>query len=105
MVGTFSFDKNMPDPARQGDLEKLRERSLLREFQEYVQGKGRLRVFRTEAVRAGFKHAWHERNYRLIAKAAERLPASVLQEDAGLLMYYDNALMRAASEPEQGRLL
>jgi len=29
----------------------------------------------------------------------------VLREDAGLLMYYDNALMRAESEPEQGRLL
>jgi len=95
----------VPDPARQEDLEKLRERSLLREFQEYAQGKGRLRVFRTEAVRAGFKHAWHERNYRLIVKVAERLRPSVLQEDAGLLMYYDNALMRAESEPEQGRLL
>jgi len=95
----------VPDPARQDDLEKLRERSLLREFGEYAQGKGRLKVFRTEAVRAGFKHAWHERNYRLIVKVAERLPASVLQEDAGLLMYYDNALMRAESEPEQERLL
>ena len=83
----------------------LRERSLLREFQEYAQGKGRLRLFRTEAVRAGFKHAWHERDYRLIPKVAERLPESVLQEDAGLLRYYDNALMRAESDPEQGQLL
>jgi predicted RNA-binding Zn-ribbon protein involved in translation (DUF1610 family) len=95
----------VPDPARQEDLEKLRERSLLREFQEYAQGKGRLRVFRTEAVRAGFKHAWHERNYQLIVTVAERLPASVLQEDAGLLMYYDNALMRAESQSVQDRLL
>ncbi|MFZ5915599.1 MAG: hypothetical protein ACOYZ7_01545, partial [Chloroflexota bacterium] len=95
----------VPDPARQGDLEKLRERSLLREFGEYAQGKGRLKVFRTEAVRAGFKHAWHERDYNLIVQVADRLPPSVLQEDAGLLMYYDNALMRAESEPEQGRLL
>ena len=62
-------------------------------------------MFRTEAVRAGFKHAWHERNYWLTVKVAERLPASVLQEDAGLLMYYDNALMWAESEPEQGRLV
>jgi DNA modification methylase/rubredoxin len=95
----------VPDPARQEDLERLRERSLLREFQEYAQGKGRLKIFRTEAVRAGFKHAWHERGYRLIIQVAERLPESVLQEDAGLLMYYDNALMRAESEPEQGSLL
>ena len=95
----------VPDPARQEDLERLRERSLLREFQEYAQGKGLLKIFRTEAVRAGFKHAWHERGYRLIIQVAERLPESVLQEDAGLLMYYDNALMRAESEPEQGSLL
>jgi len=95
----------VPDPARQEDLEKLRERSLLREFQEYTQGKGRLKVFRTEAVRAGFKHAWHERAYRLIIQVAGRLPESVLQEDAGLLMYYDNALVRAEEEPEQERLL
>jgi predicted transcriptional regulator of viral defense system len=39
----------VPDSARQGDLERLRERSLLREFQEYAGGKGRLRVFRTGA--------------------------------------------------------
>jgi hypothetical protein len=77
----------------------------LREFCVYAGGKGRLRVFRTQAVRAGFKHAWHERDYRLIVKVAERLPASVLQEDAGLLMYYDNALMRAEVEPVRGRLL
>ncbi|MBL7065775.1 MAG: hypothetical protein ISS49_16485 [Anaerolineae bacterium] len=62
-------------------------------------------MFRTEAVRAGFKHAWHERSYQLIVKVAERLPASVLQEYARLLMYYDDALMRAESEPMQGRLV
>ena len=95
----------VPDPARQEDLEQLRERALLREYGEYVEGKGRLRTFRTEAVRAGFKRAWADRDYRTIVRVAERLPASVLQEDAGLLMYYDNALMRVEEEPEQGRLL
>jgi len=37
----------------------------------------------------------------LIIRVAERLPQSVLQEDAGLLIYCDNALMRAESEPEK----
>ena len=77
----------VPDPARQEDLDRLRERSLLREFGEYVEGKGRLRTFRTEAVRAGFKRAWADRDYRTIVRVAERLPPSVLQEDAGLLLY------------------
>jgi hypothetical protein len=91
----------VPDPGRGEDLEKLRERSLLREFREYAGGMGRLKVFRTEAVRAGFKHAWAERDYRTIVQVAQRPPESVLQEDPGLLMYYDNALMRAEQEPVQ----
>jgi predicted RNA-binding Zn-ribbon protein involved in translation (DUF1610 family) len=95
----------VPDPERGEDLEKLRERSLLREFGEYAGGKGRLKVFRTEAVRAGFKRAWAERDYSTIVQIAQRLPESVLQEDPGLLMYYDNALMRAEQEPVQGRLM
>ncbi len=52
-----------------------------------------------------FKRAWSDKNYRLIVTVAERLPNSVLQEDPGLLMYYDNALMRVEKEPVQGRLL
>ena len=56
-------------------------------------------------MRAGFKQAWNEQDYRLIIKVAERRPQAVLQEDAGLLMYYDNAMMRAEDEPAQERLL
>jgi hypothetical protein len=93
----------VPDPARQEDLDRLRERSLLREFREYTQDQGRLRAFRTEVVRAGFKRAWTDRDYRTSVRVAERLPASVLQEDAGLLMSYGNALMRVEEEPEQER--
>ncbi len=92
----------IPNPERQEHLEQLREKSLLREFQEYSAGKGRLKVFRTEAVRAGFKRAWADKNYGLIVQVAQRLPESVLQEDPGLLMYYDNALMRVEKEPRQG---
>ena len=56
-------------------------------------------------MRAGFKHAWAGRDFATIVRVAERLPESVLQEDPGLLMYYDNALMRAEKEPVQGRLM
>ena len=84
----------VPDPARAQDLEKLRERSLLREFREYVVGRGRLKVFRSEAVRAGFRDAWRRRDYAVIVAVAQRLPERVVQEDADLLMYFDNALMR-----------
>ncbi|MBC8249467.1 MAG: DNA methylase, partial [Anaerolineales bacterium] len=84
----------VPDPNRASDLEKLRQRALLREFAEYVEGRGRLRQFRTEAVRAGFADAWRRRDYATIVNVAERLPERVLQEDPDLLMYYDNATLR-----------
>src|SRR5690606_1647671 len=85
----------VPDPAKQGDLEKLREKALLREFEEYRTTKQRkLKVFRTEAVRAGFKAAYEARDYRTIVDVAAKLPESVLQEDEKLLMYYDVATMR-----------
>lgn len=88
----------VPDPNKQADLEKLRERTLLREFDNYVDELGthkkKLRQFRTEAVRAGFKKAWSEKDYGKIVIVAERLPETVIQEDDKLLMYYDNAQVR-----------
>jgi DNA modification methylase/transposase-like protein len=93
-----------PDPDRQADLEALRQKSLLREFAEYRKGKGRLRVFRSEAVRAGFSQAWKDRDYNTILAVADRIPEQILQEDAALKMYYDNALNRAVRQPRQERL-
>ncbi len=84
----------VPDPGKASDLEKLRRKALLREFAGYVEGRGRLRKFRTEAIRAGFADAWHRRDYSTIVKVAGRLPERVLQEDPDLLMYYDNATLR-----------
>jgi len=84
----------VPDPNKATDLEMLRQRALLREFAEYAEGRGRLRKFRTEAVRAGFADAWRRRDYATIVKVAGRLPEQVLQEDPDLLMYYDNATLR-----------
>jgi DNA modification methylase/predicted RNA-binding Zn-ribbon protein involved in translation (DUF1610 family) len=95
----------VPDPERAADLEKLRQNTLLREFNEYRKGKGRLKVFRSEAVRAGFSNAWRERDYDVIVEIAERMPESVLQEDQQLLMYYHNASLRQSSQPRQENLL
>ena len=65
----------VPDPNKAGDLEKLRERALMREFEEYRESKQRrLRVFRIEAVRAGFKKAWQERDYDTIIAVARKIP-------------------------------
>jgi hypothetical protein len=89
----------VPDPSKAGDLEKLRERTLLKEFDEYRQSaQKRLKVFRMEAVRAGFKLAWAAKEYATILAVAKKLPEEVLQEDPKLLMWYDQALTRTGSE-------
>ncbi len=89
----------VPDPNKAGDLEKLRERTLLREFDEYRESKHRrLKVFRLEAVRAGFKKAWQERDYPTIITVASKIPETVLQEDFKLLMWYDQALTRTGED-------
>ncbi|NMC18678.1 MAG: site-specific DNA-methyltransferase [Chloroflexi bacterium] len=94
-----------PDPDRQADLEALRLRALLHEFNDYRRSKGRLKVFRSEAIRAGFSQAWRERQYDIIVEIAERMPEAVLQEDQQLLMYYHNASLRQSKKPKQESLL
>jgi DNA modification methylase len=86
----------VPDPNKAGDLEKLRERSLLKEFEDYRTSiQKSLKVFRLEAVRTGFKKAWQERDYATIVTVARKIPENVLQEDPKLLMWYDQALTRS----------
>lgn len=85
----------VPDPNKQIDLDKLRDKSLLTEFETYKASKERkLKLFRSEAVRAGFKAAYDGQDYKSIVSVAAKLPENVLQEDEKLLMYYDVASMR-----------
>lgn len=93
------------DPRKMGDLEKLRERALLKEFEEYRTSKAKtLKVFRVEAMRAGFKAAYDKKDYATIVETAEKLPETVLQEDEKLLMYYDVASMRLGSRDGKSEL-
>lgn len=69
---------------------------ILREFEEYrASRQRRLKLFRLEAVRAGFKKAWQEHDYATIIAVAEKIPETVLQEDPKLLMWYDQAVTRS----------
>ena len=94
----FLEDENgkwyVPDITKAGDVAKLREKSLIKEFESYLQSKGKLKVFRSEAIRAGFSKLWKEKDYKNIVAVAERLPEQVVQEDPNLLMYYDISLSR-----------
>lgn len=84
----------VPDVTKEADVAKLREKKLLKEFEGYLATKGKLRLFRTEAIRAGFAKLWADKNYKLIVETAERLPEQIIQEDDKLLMYYDISLGR-----------
>ncbi len=91
----------VPDPKKAGDLEKVREKSLLKEFDDYRAFKAKiLKVFRIEAMRAGFKRAYDQRDYQTIVDVAAKIPETVLQEDEKLLMYYDVASMRLGTKDE-----
>ena len=73
----------------------LREQSRLQEFTKYRKSrKKRLTVFSLEAIRAGFKQCWVERDYTTIITVARKLPEEVFQEDVLIGMWYDGAIIR-----------
>lgn len=90
----------LPDPKKAGDLEKLREKSLLKEFEEYKDIKKKLKVFRIEAVRVGFKKLWEQQEFTTLITIAEKLPNNVLEEDPVLLMYYDQAVTLSQTDTD-----
>lgn len=84
----------IPDTTKEGDVTKLREKKLWKEFEGYMNNKGKLKLFRSEAIRVGFSKLWKDKNYQAIVDLAERLPEQTIQEDPNLLMYYDISLSR-----------
>ncbi len=85
----------VPDPNKAQDLEKKRERALLKEFETYKAFAGRkIKESRLEVLRAGFSAAWAAKDYATILGIAHKLPEETLQEDERLLTLYDMALTR-----------
>lgn len=89
----------VPDPSKAHDLEKKREKALLKEFQAYLEFTGRrLKEFRLEVLRAGFKDAYSKKDYQTIVSIAKKIPEQSLQEDEKLLLWYDQALTRTEAD-------
>lgn len=84
----------IPDRTKEGNVAKLREKNLWKEFEGYMNSKGKLKLFRSEAIRVGFSRLWKDKKYQAIVDMAERLPEQTIQEDDKLLMYYDISLSR-----------
>ena len=88
----------VPDPNKAADVEKYRTRVLLREFDEYRQSpQKRLKLFRLEAVRAGFFKAYQDQDYDTIISVAQKIPEAILQEDQKLMLWYDQAVTRSGA--------
>ncbi len=86
----------VPDPNKAQDLEKKREKALLKEFEQYKTFTGRkIKESRLEVLRAGFRDAWAAKDYQTIIDIANKLPEATLQEDEKLLTLYDLALTRS----------
>jgi hypothetical protein len=85
-----------PDPNEAKDRESLRSKVLLKEFTGYVtaisQPKAKkLKEVRVEALRAGFKNSWEQKDFKTIVTLGDMIPQNILLEDEQLLMYYDIA--------------
>ena len=86
----------VPDPNKAQDLEKKREKALLKEFEVYKSFTGRkIKESRLEVLRAGFNASWANKDYQTIIDIANKLPDETLQVDEKLLTLYDMALTRS----------
>lgn len=78
------------------DKETLRNKALLREFKLYVEQaskpKAKIKEARVEALRAGFKQCYIEKDFETIVRVGDKIPQNLRDEDEVLLQFYDIAL-------------
>jgi len=88
----------VPNPEKEADLEKLRTKRLLKQFEAYkieaFKPKGKIKEVRVEALRVGFKDAYQEKDFKTIVQIGDRIPNNLLMEDEVLLQFYDIAVSR-----------
>lgn len=85
----------VPDPNRMADIEKIRQKKLWKEFESYVaesrKSSKRLKVFRSEVVKAGFQKLWTDKDYATIILVGDHLPPTAVAEDLFLTQFISNA--------------
>lgn len=87
-------------PNIQDDVDKtaLRTKALLREFRKYVEKaqmpKSNITEARVEALRAGFKQCYIDKDFATTVMVAEKIPQNLLHEDGVLLQHYAIALKK-----------
>ena len=80
------------------DLAALRHKALMREFKVYVEvaqkPRGKIKEARLEALRAGFKQRYQDKDFATIVAVGDRIPQNLLTEDDQLLQFYEIASSR-----------
>ena len=88
----------VPDHENESDLEKLRAKRLIKQFEVYkaeaAKPKGKIKEVRVEALRAGFKQCYQDKDFKTIVLIGDRIPNNLLMEDEVLLQFYDIASSR-----------
>lgn len=88
----------IPDPESEADLEKLRNKRLLKQFEVYkteaANPKAKIKEVRVESLRAGFKQCYQDKDFKTIVIIGDRIPNNLLMEDEVLLQFYDIASSR-----------
>ncbi|SNS76434.1 DNA methylase [Belliella buryatensis] len=88
----------LPDPENEADLEQLRTKRLLKQFENYkseaYKPKGKIKEARVESLRAGFKQCYQDKDFKTIVQVGDRIPNNLLMEDEVLLQFYDIASSR-----------
>ncbi len=88
-----------PDAEKAADLEIIRGKKLMKEFNLYLEQAQkprakRMKDSRLEVLRYGFKECYKQKDYQAIITVGDHIQESLLQEDEVLLQYYDIASMR-----------
>lgn len=80
------------------DLAALRHKALMREFKVYMEvaqkPRGKIKEARVEALRAGFKQCYQDKDFATIVAVGDRIPQNLLTEDEQLLQFYEIASSR-----------
>ncbi len=89
----------LPDPENEADLEKLRNKRLLKQFEDYksqatTARAKKIKEVRVDALRAGFKQCYQDKDFPTIVAVGDKIPNNLLMEDEVLLQFYDIASSR-----------
>jgi hypothetical protein len=88
----------VPDSENEIDLETLRHKRLLKQFDTYkvesAKSTSKIKEARVEALRAGFKQCYQDKDFKTIVMVGDKIPNNLLMEDEVLLQFYDIASSR-----------